>query len=457
MKSKNYKYILICGALLCNGVSSISVAHANTTDTIERKEETIITKEKQSMDALSVDLTWQDLEDIDHSKDTVKVQLLKNGKPYEGEVELGTTKWKHTWDFSNYLGWQNNNWELKVVKNKEGYKPQIRFNYKTNTFEFTNQQEKKEKNVKVLTKLKWSDSEEVDHNKDRIKVQWYKDGKPEGNAVELGYWIHEWVMTEEEANEKGWELKVVENKEGYEPQIKYDEKTRTYEIVNMKVTGKLNITMSDKHENGIFLKGAVFEVKDKEGKVVGQVMTDVNGKASLELASGEYTIKQIKAPEGYQLLDDVYKVNVTKQGQKLFLDIKNQKEINQSKEDIVVDDIKDSQPKEEVVIEESVSSNGNREESKYEKNNVTNVKAEQKNASKKEVEKQQTNNTKHLVQEQKKSIEKSEDRKESKINEKETVNTSDKTNAYIWWLATASAILMMICSIKYKLCKKSDK
>ena len=48
MKSKNYKYILICGALLCNGVSSISVAHANTTDTIERKEETIITKEKQS-------------------------------------------------------------------------------------------------------------------------------------------------------------------------------------------------------------------------------------------------------------------------------------------------------------------------------------------------------------------------------------------------------------------------
>ena len=457
MKSKSYKYILICGALLCNGVSSINVAHANTTDTIERKEETIITKEKQSMDALSVDLTWQDLEDIDHSKDTVKVQLLKNGKPYEGEVELGTTKWKHTWDFSNYLGWQNNNWELKVVKNKEGYKPQIRFNYKTNTFEFTNQQEKKEKNVKVLTKLKWSDSEEVDHNKDRIKVQWYKDGKPEGNAVELGYWIHEWVMTEEEANEKGWELKVVENKEGYEPQIKYDEKTRTYEIVNMKVTGKLNITMSDKHENGIFLKGAVFEVKDKEGKVVGQVMTDVNGKASLELASGEYTIKQIKAPEGYQLLDDVYKVNVTKQGQKLFLDIKNQKEINQSKEDIVVDDIKDSQPKEEVVIEESVSSNGNREESKHEKNNVTNVKAEQKNASKKEVEKQQTNNTKHLVQEQKKSIEKSEDKKESKINEKETVNTSDQTNTYMWWLVTASVILMIVCGCKYGLYKKSDK
>ena len=55
-------------------------------------------------------------------------------------------------------------------------------------------------------------------------------------------------------------------------------------------------------EEGNFLKGAEFDVKDATGKIVQQATTDIDGKIFVEgLAPGKYTIEETKAPESFIL------------------------------------------------------------------------------------------------------------------------------------------------------------
>ena len=61
------------------------------------------------------------------------------------------------------------------------------------------------------------------------------------------------------------------------------------------------------------LKGAVYEVYDSSNKVVGNIITDDNGKGSISLDYGVYTIKEKTAPKGYKLSLDTYKVELTKE------------------------------------------------------------------------------------------------------------------------------------------------
>ena len=214
MKIKKYKYMVVCATLACTTISNISIAQADMIETSKEKN-VVTTSDKQTMDALSVDVTWRDLEAIDHSKDTIKVQLYRGKMPYGNVVELGNGKWHHVWDFQKVEGWQNNDWSLKIVENPQGYHAEISFDENTNTFEIINHQQKEEENESISVKLKWSDEEEVDHKDDRIKVQLYKNKEPYGYEIVLGYWIHGWRITEKEAKESEWDVKVVENKEGY--------------------------------------------------------------------------------------------------------------------------------------------------------------------------------------------------------------------------------------------------
>ena len=242
MKSKSYKYILICGALLCSGVASLSTAHANSTDGFVRAEEKNIIEEKETLNTLTVNLTWQDLEKTDHSKDTVRVQLYKNGAPYGGSIRLNNSNWTCTWDFSSEPGWEHNEWDVKVVENKQGYKPEIRFNSETHTFEITNKQEKENLNT-LAVNLTWQDSEVTDHSKDTVKVQLYRNGDPYGGSIRLNN--SNWNCTWDFSSEPGWEnhdwdVKVVENKQGYKPEIRFNSETHTFEITNKQEKENLN-------------------------------------------------------------------------------------------------------------------------------------------------------------------------------------------------------------------------
>lgn len=63
------------------------------------------------------------------------------------------------------------------------------------------------------------------------------------------------------------------------------------------------------------LEGAVYGVYDKNGTEVSRITTDANGQAKAEkLAAGNYTIKEIQAPKGYEKDDTVYSCTVPSGG-----------------------------------------------------------------------------------------------------------------------------------------------
>ncbi|HDR7915402.1 TPA: choice-of-anchor A family protein [Bacillus wiedmannii] len=77
-------------------------------------------------------------------------------------------------------------------------------------------------------------------------------------------------------------------------------------------TGQFEIEKVDDKDINLKLKGAVFQVLDKEGKEVTRLTTDEKGKViSNQLVLGKYTIKEIKAPNGYMLLRDPIEIEIT--------------------------------------------------------------------------------------------------------------------------------------------------
>ena len=63
------------------------------------------------------------------------------------------------------------------------------------------------------------------------------------------------------------------------------------------------------------LAGAVYEVYDEDGNVVAKLTTDEKGHAETAidaLYTGAYTVKEVKAPQGYKLDSTVYSVSVAK-------------------------------------------------------------------------------------------------------------------------------------------------
>ncbi|KUF30681.1 SpaA isopeptide-forming pilin-related protein [Bacillus cereus] len=91
-------------------------------------------------------------------------------------------------------------------------------------------------------------------------------------------------------------------------------------------TGQFEIEKVDDKDSELKLKGAVFQVLDKEGKELSRLITDEKGKViSSQLAIGKYTIKEIKAPNGYMLLRDPIEIEITEAVKKQKITVKNAK------------------------------------------------------------------------------------------------------------------------------------
>ncbi|HDR8189950.1 TPA: choice-of-anchor A family protein [Bacillus cereus] len=90
--------------------------------------------------------------------------------------------------------------------------------------------------------------------------------------------------------------------------------------------GQFEIEKVDDTDSELKLKGAVFQVLDKEGKEVSRLITDEKGKViSNQLAIGKYTIKEIKAPNGYMLLRDPIEIEITEAVKTQKITVKNAK------------------------------------------------------------------------------------------------------------------------------------
>ena len=77
-------------------------------------------------------------------------------------------------------------------------------------------------------------------------------------------------------------------------------------------TGRFRLTLSEAGKEDIRLAGGRFAVYEKTGgKKAGELVTGEDGSASIELAEGDYILKETAAPEGYLLSEE--SINVTVQ------------------------------------------------------------------------------------------------------------------------------------------------
>ncbi|MGZ7149372.1 SpaA isopeptide-forming pilin-related protein [Bacillus sp. BC08] len=159
-----------------------------------------------------------------------------------------------------------------------------------------------------------------DSNK-KVVGELVTDGQGEAISKELP--IGNYTLVEVEAP-KGYELL----KDKIAVKIEKDTVVEI-KIGNKKLpdpTGQFEIEKVDDKDINLKLKGAVFQVLDKEGKEVTRLTTDEKGKViSNQLVFGKYTIKEIKAPNGYMLLRDPIEIEITEAVRTQKLTVKNVK------------------------------------------------------------------------------------------------------------------------------------
>ncbi|PFC76737.1 peptidase [Bacillus cereus] len=99
------------------------------------------------------------------------------------------------------------------------------------------------------------------------------------------------------------------------------------EKVKEKIKGQVEITKVDANDTNKKLAGAVFEIL-KDGAKIDTLTSDENGKAtSKELDPGDYILKEVQAPEGYELSDKEIEFTISNQKFEVVkLQITNKKE-----------------------------------------------------------------------------------------------------------------------------------
>lgn len=309
---------------------------------------------------------------------------------------------------------------------------------------------KKVVTTSVTVKKKWDDTILVDHTHDEVSVQLYENGVESGNPVvlnEANNWEHRWDNLPQTSN---WTVDEIQGKQGYEKSI--SQQQNDVVITNKQIVGTLDIVKEDADTKQV-LQGAMFEVFDEQGKSVGVVTTDDQGKAQIQLAYGKYQVKEKQAPSGYQLSQVVHQVEITKQDQTVVLHIANEKE--DIKNDVVGDatdnDITDKEEIDEEVKDEqgdTVLEDDIVNEDKEDFNIDSSIKEELKDEDLKQENVVENNEDSMITKEENVSSTKKKEVTQSKT---ESVETSDQTIMNIWWLLLTCSMLVIVCAFKYQL------
>jgi len=105
----------------------------------------------------------------------------------------------------------------------------------------------------------------------------------------------------------------------YEFEIIYNEHIEMEIKEEIEKCGFLNFIKMSEDDNlwnglkaGSFLEDAIYEIRDKNGKFMYELITNENGTLNkpLKLKEGQYTIKEIKAPEYYILDENTYEFEI---------------------------------------------------------------------------------------------------------------------------------------------------
>ena len=149
--------------------------------------------------------------------------------------------------------------------------------------------------------------------------------------------VDEWVSTDEVHIIKGLEtgkysLSETIAPEGYristttvEFEVKADGSTTKVEMLNepkKNTVVKINKIDADTKET---LEGATLVIKDSKGKEVKSFVTSKEAHEISDLAVGTYTISESKAPEGYELSNEVKKFTIGQDDKEIKIDFTNRK------------------------------------------------------------------------------------------------------------------------------------
>ena len=96
----------------------------------------------------------------------------------------------------------------------------------------------------------------------------------------------------------------------YEFTVDKDHRDVTVTIENTPIEKLVNILKVDA-ATGNPLAGATLVVKDSEGNVIEEFVTTEEPHTITGLKDGEYTVEEIKAPEGYNKSDEIYKFTIS--------------------------------------------------------------------------------------------------------------------------------------------------
>ena len=102
--------------------------------------------------------------------------------------------------------------------------------------------------------------------------------------------------------------------------------------VYSKVIGSVEVTKVDKEDSNKVIEGATFKIEklNEEGNIdnsfeAKELTTGEDGKVKFEgLEVGRYRVTEIKAPDGYELLDSSIEVDITKENRDVKLTAENE-------------------------------------------------------------------------------------------------------------------------------------
>ena len=107
---------------------------------------------------------------------------------------------------------------------------------------------------------------------------------------------------------------VILSTEKYELTISSDLNTQHYDspIYNTQHKAKIGVYKLDANDKERGLEGAVFEVKDEDGKLFDTITTNADGYAeTIDLPIGTYKVQEITAPVGFIKVDTIKTVTLT--------------------------------------------------------------------------------------------------------------------------------------------------